>query len=49
MVVWSNTDVRYLSSMLAHAYNIIIDRGVGLAGQDRYIVDVLHNTDKQLL
>ena len=34
----------YLSSMLAHAYNIIIDRGVGAPGHIREVVDGFNAT-----
>ena len=35
--------------MLAHAYNIIIDRGVGAPGHGREVVDGLNDTEKRLL
>ena len=36
----------YLLSMLAHAYNIIIDRGVVAPGHGREFVHGLNNTEK---
>ena len=39
----------YLLSMLAHAYNIIIDRGVGAPGHVREFVDGLNYTEKWFL
>ena len=57
--IWENTDgcayqyrcatSLYLLSMLAHTYNIIIDRGVGSPGNVRYVVDGLNATEKRLL
>ena len=57
--VWENTDgcaeqyccvtVLYLLSMLAHAYNIIIDSGVGAPGNFREVVDGLNDTEKRFL
>ena len=35
--------------MLAHAYNSIIDRGVGSTGHGRYVVDGLNVTDNFFL
>ena len=35
--------------MLAHACNIIIDRGVGAPGHGREVVDVLNATDKKYI
>ena len=56
--IWENTDgctdqyccatALYLLSMLAHAYNIIIDCGVGAPVNDREVVDGLNYTYKQL-
>ena len=53
-IIWENTDafadqywcatVLYLLSMLAHAYNIIIDRGVGAPVNGRDVVDGLNAT-----
>ena len=39
----------YLLSMLAHAYNTIIDRGIGSPGQGIKVVDVLNDTDKWMI
>ena len=33
-------------SMLAHAYNVIIDNGVGVTGHGREVVDGLNDTKK---
>ena len=41
--------VLYLLSMLAHTYNLIIDRGGGETGNEIDVVDGLNDTDKQLL
>ena len=35
--------------MLPHAYNILIDNGVGSLGHGKYVVDVLNATDKRFL
>ena len=57
--LWENTYVcaeqyccanaLYLSSMLAHAYTIIIDRHVGSSGHGRYFFDGFNATDKWLI
>ena len=57
--IWENTygwaeqypcaTALYLSSILAHTYSIIIDRGVGSPGHDRKVVDDLNATYKTLL
>ena len=39
----------YLLSMLEHAYNIIIGRGVGAPGHGREFVDGLNSTDKRFI
>ena len=39
----------YLLSMLANAYNIIINHGVGSTGHGREVVDGLDATDKKCL
>ena len=54
--IWENTDgcaeqyhcltAIYLLSMLAHAYSIIIDRGVVAPGYGREVVDGLNANDK---
>ena len=59
IIIWENTDgctdqylcttALYLLSMLAHAYNIIIDSGVGEPGHGRYFVDGLNDTNKKFL
>ena len=41
--------VLYLLSILAHTYNIIIDRVVGAQGHDREVVDGLNATDKRFI
>ena len=57
--IWENTDgcaekyycdtALYLLSILAHEYNIIIDRGVGELGHGRYVVDGLNAAEKSFL
>ena len=57
--IWENTDgyaeqyrfatALYLFSMLAHAYNIIIYRGVRAPGHGRKVVDGLNATKKRFL
>ena len=57
--IWENNDgcadqyccatVLYFLSMLVHAYNIIIDHGVGALGHDREVAEVLNDTDKFFL
>ena len=57
--IWENTDgfaeqyrcanALYLLAMLAHTYNIIIDRDIGSTGQGREVVDVLNVTKKRFL
>ena len=57
--IWENMDgfaekyhlttVICLLPMLAHAYNIKIDRGVGSTLNDREVVDGLNDTDKIFL
>ena len=42
------TDI-YLLSMLEHAHNIIIYRGVGATGNGREVVDGLNTTEKWLI
>ena len=39
----------YLLSILAHAYNIIINRGVGAPVYGRDVVDDLNDTDKRFI
>ena len=39
----------YLLSMLAHAYSIIIDCGIGVPVQARYVVDGLNDSEKKSL
>ena len=43
------TTALYLLSMLAHVYNIIIDRGVGSPGNIQEVVGFLNATDKRFL
>ena len=57
--IWENTDgfseqyhcttTIYLLSMLAHAYEIMVYRGVGVPGRWREIIDGLNDTDKRCL
>ena len=35
--------------MLSHAYNILIDFGVGATGHGKYFVDGLNATDKRFI
>ena len=41
--------VLYLMSILAQAYNVIIDHGVGSPGNSREVVNVLNTTEKRFL
>ena len=43
---YCRVNVLYLLSMLAHAYNTIIDRGVGAPGHGREVVGGLSYTEK---
>ena len=57
--IWENTDgcaeqykcttALYLLSILSHAYNIVIDSGVGAPGHGKDIVDGLNAADKRFL
>ena len=57
--IWGNTDgcvdkycratAMYLLSMLVHAYNIIIDIGVGAPGHDREVVSGFNANDKMFI
>ena len=57
--IWENTcgcsdkyrcaTLLYLLSMLSHAYNIVIDGGVGSPIHRKYAVDGLNANDKEVL
>ena len=57
--IWYNIDgcskqyicaaVLYLLSILSHAYNILIDIGVGAPGHGKYLVYGLKATDKRFI
>ena len=34
--------------MLSHEYKIVIDRGVGAPGHEKYVVDSLRSTEKTI-
>ena len=57
--IWENTDgcadqylyttALYLLSMLAHAYNFIIDHVVGAPGHEKEVLDVLNANEKRFI